>query len=304
MTSSPASVPHGHRVLVVGDIALDVDLELDLNAGRDEKRTVLAGKRLLGGTGANVAAAAARLGSRVALAGTVGTDPMGPWLAASVAEASLDASLVRAIEGRSTLAVILHDGGRRTVIVDRGVADNLSWFAGALLLDACTAASAVYLSGMSLGIAERVLATGHPRVIVGLEERQVAVGSEATRWRAVLDRAWAAIVNEACARSLGPCMTTVIETRGAAGAVIHSPGGIVRSVPARPTTAVDATGAGDAFAGAFVHFSGAVPILEAARLAAVAASLSVEAAGAQGGLPDEPAVMAAARLLLTHEVPA
>jgi sugar/nucleoside kinase (ribokinase family) len=76
----------------------------------------------------------------------------------------------------------------------------------------------------------------------------------------------------------------VIVKRGAAGATLITSGGIV-SVPAHPTTVVDPTGAGDAFAGAFL---GRLAVLErdddAALLDAfahggAAASVTVESFG-------------------------
>ena len=52
------------------------------------------------------------------------------------------------------------------------------------------------------------------------------------------------------------------------------------------TTAVDTTGAGDTFNGAFAHaITNGQSIEEAVFFANIAASLSVEKFGAQGGMP-------------------
>jgi sugar/nucleoside kinase (ribokinase family) len=83
-------------------------------------------------------------------------------------------------------------------------------------------------------------------------------------------------------------------TAGAVGALLYV-NGERYEVPPRPTHEVDATGAGDVFAAAFlVHYQHAGDPWEAAAAAACAASLSVEAAG-MAGVPDRPTLDAALR---------
>ncbi len=70
-----------------------------------------------------------------------------------------------------------------------------------------------------------------------------------------------------------------VVTEGAKGAMVYSQGAKFHS-PARPTTVVDPTGAGDIFAAAFlVRLAETDDPHEAARFANVAASLSVEKVG-------------------------
>jgi sugar/nucleoside kinase (ribokinase family) len=88
---------------------------------------------------------------------------------------------------------------------------------------------------------------------------------------------------------------TVVETAGRAGAVIHDPAGPDVRIPGIRVDPVDATGAGDCFAGALCHYLARDHDLVAAcQLAVVAAGLSTLALGAQGALPTEAAVNAAA----------
>jgi ribokinase len=98
--------------------------------------------------------------------------------------------------------------------------------------------------------------------------------------------------NEAEREALGsiPEGIVVIETRGAAGAVIHDAGGD-RSVPAPAVEATDTTGAGDCFNGvlAAAILEGR-PVDEAVRAAVVAAALSTTVPGAREGLPDRDAI--------------
>ena len=76
----------------------------------------------------------------------------------------------------------------------------------------------------------------------------------------------------------------LIVTLGASGAVVFPADGSARiEVPALPVKLVDATGAGDSFAGAFLaYWMNGAPLETAARHAAVAGSLTTTAEGAQG----------------------
>jgi ribokinase len=91
---------------------------------------------------------------------------------------------------------------------------------------------------------------------------------------------------EAAARALaGQTGAPVIVTLGAAGALVWD-GGAVHRVPAPAVVAVDATGAGDTFCGVLAAcLAEGLELPEAARLAVAAASMSVTAAGARGGMP-------------------
>ena len=77
-----------------------------------------------------------------------------------------------------------------------------------------------------------------------------------------------------------------IITLGAEGALIAN-GGSVTRVPAPPVEPVDTTGAGDTFVGAFAaELARGASVEEAVHFAVVAASLSVTAPGARGGMPN------------------
>jgi 2-dehydro-3-deoxygluconokinase len=82
------------------------------------------------------------------------------------------------------------------------------------------------------------------------------------------------------------------------GCLLGYDGRLVAIPPFVPEAVVDATGAGDAFDGAFLHglVSGLSPE-EAARLAAVCAALSLRKRGAIGGLPYRDEAYAAWRAL-------
>ena len=102
----------------------------------------------------------------------------------------------------------------------------------------------------------------------------------------------ALIFNEEVEASLAKYPNKLIVTLGDEGAMYHNGENIVK-VHGYKTTAVDTTGAGDTFNGAFAHkISEGASIEEAVFFANIAGSLSVEQFGAQGGMPTLQAVQA------------
>lgn len=88
---------------------------------------------------------------------------------------------------------------------------------------------------------------------------------------------------------------TVVETRGPEGAVIHPPSLADEHIAGIPVKAVDATGAGDCFAGALCHYlASGLELIAASELAVAAAGLSTRALGAQSALPTDAEVRVAA----------
>jgi ribokinase len=86
----------------------------------------------------------------------------------------------------------------------------------------------------------------------------------------------------------------VIETQGAEGAVIHQADGSDELVPAPHVPVVDTTGAGDCFNGVLAAgLASGAELTEAVRDAVMAASLSVDTAGAREGMPDRDAIVEA-----------
>lgn len=276
------------RVIVVGDTAVDYYLRLPQAgwAGRpaaDEKITAACAVRLPGGTGANAAVAAQRLGSDVSLYSAVGDDPYGEWLLQALAARGVRTGGVRVIHGTSTQATILLAGRTRQVIVDRGVADRL----GTLPPPPASSADIVYLTGSGAAIKRLAGAGLAGYVIAGIEGGMAGTPGLA----AALCRAELVITNTAGRAAFAgqlPTKRAVIETRGPQGVTIHYPDAPAERIPALATPAVDATGAGDCFAGAFCNYVGAgLELTAAVRLAVAAAALSTRALGAQSALPTD-----------------
>ena len=273
------------RVIVVGDTAVDYYLRLPRAPGTaaDEKITAEHAIRLPGGTGANAAVAARRLGSEVSLYSAVGDDRYGEWLIQALAARGVRTGGVRVIHGTSTQATILLAGRTRQVIVDRGVADHL----GTLPPPPASRADIVYLTGSGAVVARLAGAGLAGYVIAGIEGGMAGTPGLA----AALRGARLVITNTAGRDAFAgqlPAALPVIETRGTQGVTIHYPDAPAERIPALATPAVDATGAGDCFAGAFCNYVGAgLELTAAVRLAVAAAALSTRALGAQSALPTD-----------------
>lgn len=281
-------------VVVVGSANLDVVLTVARIPRPGE--TVLATSRTLGagGKGANQAAAAARSGARTALLGALGDDDGGALLREALTTAGVDTSLLRtSSRGTGTAQVVVDAAGENAIVVDAGAnADLVDLTAAELALVAQAGAVLAQLEvplatvtqALSAARGLRVLnaAPAHPLpsaltdvvdVLVVNEQEALEVGEAAD-----LDTALTALLRRV------PEVVVTLGARGALRAVRGEQPQPVAGVPARAV--VDTTGAGDAFCGALVAARAAgAPAADAVRTACVAASLSVERAGAGGSAP-------------------
>jgi ribokinase len=240
-----------------------------------------------GGKGGNQAVAAARVlgGGTVAMMGAVGDDQLGvSALEALRADAvRTDQVLVTSDQPTGVALIAVGPDGENQISVAPGanlalrpehVVDALETLRPHLLL-------------ASLEVAERTI-----RAAVGwARDHGVPVvlnPAPFQPWvRHLLPLATYVTPNEGEFALLGDvaARVTIIETRGAEGARIHSDGA-VEDVPAIRVDAVDTTGAGDCFNG--VLAAGLVrdlPVRDAVQQANIAATLSVRVAGAREGMP-------------------
>jgi ribokinase len=252
-------------VVVVGDVATDVVvvLEGEPAPGSDRPASIVTRG---GGAAANVAAHLARLGLSVELAGCVGDDPSGAGLAAELAGVGVRLAL-RTVPGipTGTIVSLVEPGGQRSMLADR--AANLELAVGDVPLP--QRGGHLYVSGYTLL---------HPRPRpAGLRALQDAAAAGCTvsvdpastgplaqygvdRWLADTAAATLLLPNadearlltgcrdaEDAARALAARYPVVAVKLGPDGALWAS-GDVLVHRPAHPTTVVDTTGAGDAFA--------------------------------------------------------
>jgi ribokinase len=293
-------------VLVVGSLNEDVLVTVDRLPGRGETVVGSAVTVAPGGKGANQAAAAGRLGSGVAMIGRVGDDPAGDRQRAALADAGVDAGLVRStpgeLTGTATIAVEAADGENLIVVVpganaallpaDVDVAELRQ--AAVVLLQLETPLETV-LAAAEAGTGLVVLNPAPPQPLPAglLAVVDVLVPNEHELLRLTGadhgDRDPAELVE--LARGLGA--GSVVVTLGARGAlVVPVEGDAVLQAPPS-VRAVDTTGAGDCFCGALAQALARGELLAGAvRYAVAAAAASTTGAGARGALPDHAAVTA------------
>jgi sugar/nucleoside kinase (ribokinase family) len=298
-------VSRSRSILVLGDVVTDVVVRPlgPLQHGTDTPSAIMIGG---GGSAANTAAWAAACGADVAFVGRVGRD-QAAWHIDLLAEVGMRAYLAVDDEFPTARIVVLVDGaGERAMLTDRGANDRL--VDGDLDDTLLAEAGIVHVSGYSLSVvgprrvAQRALLEAHRgRSLTSVDPNSVSMLGElgVSEFLRLTDGVDLCFPNadEACAltgfddpRAAAVALTstyaTVVCKLGPNGAVVASGGAIVAEGPAVATTVVDTTGAGDAFAGAYLAglaagSDGSSPLTQALA----AASLAV---GRVGGRPPRP----------------
>jgi sugar/nucleoside kinase (ribokinase family) len=254
------------RVLVVGDVVDDVVVR-PLTGVTHASDTDAEIRRTDGGSAANVAAWLGWLGADVRFVGRAGSDGARRH-EASLAAYGVDARISADPDlPTATLVALLDPNAERTMYVDR--AANATLTAADLPADVLDGVGWLHLTGYSLfddGVRPVVL-----DLVAAARERgcgwSVDPSSVAFLARCPRFPAWVAgadlllpnedeavhltgdAVPEEAALALGP--PEVVVKLGAAGAVCAA-GGELHRVAALPTSVVDTTGAGDAFAAGYL----------------------------------------------------
>jgi sugar/nucleoside kinase (ribokinase family) len=306
-------------LLVLGDINPDLilsDAAMEVAFGQAE--TLVDDAQLtVGGSGAIMACAAARLGLRVALAGLVGDDQFGAFMLREVSRRGVDVSGVVVDGGaRTGLTVVLARPGDRAILTFPGAiaamaADRID--AGLLARARHVHVSSFYLqTALAPGLAE-VLARaraqgattsvdpnwdpsggwdGGLRELLPLVDVLLPNAAEACRIAAVPD------VEPAAATLAAPGPLVAVKLGRDGGLAVPAGGGPVMRSPAPHAVVepVDAVGAGDTFdAGLLAGWLAGAPLEEALALACACGALSLRRAGgtaAQPTLEEARAVMA------------
>ena len=250
----------------------------------------------VGGAPANVTAGVARLGAPARFAGWAGADPLADGLLAGLAARGVEVAVVR--RGRAPLStVLLHPGGERTLLTDRGEG-------GLELVDVVPEwvgdAAVVHLDGYDLlrfpDAVRTAAATAHDlgvpvTVDVAAATRIEQHGVAAYRDLLAGLRPDVLFCNAAEAAALGldgnlprwaPAL--VLVHAGASPTRVLTAAGSWR-VPVPPLPAGrlrDTTGCGDAFAaGVLAGWRAGMPVLDAVRAGHAAAAVVAGVVGAQ-----------------------
>ena len=295
----------------IGLAVRDVSALLERYPRPDEKLRARELHESGGGPAPTALVTLARLGRKTALSATVGDDAVGRFILEGLVRENVDVSAVAVRpDFVSPTSIILVEGGRRTILEPpRGVDFPLEWSdvrklpledASALLVDArvvevqTRAARVVREAG---GLV--VLDCGHPREGVDdlIAESDVAIFSytypSALHGTDVDIETFLSEVQKRLPRS-GPAVAGV--TLGPKGcAILSRERGFIR-LEAPAVEAVDTTGAGDVFHGAFLHaFLKTGSVETSARFANVTASRKCEGMTGRAPIPAEEEIWRLAR---------
>jgi len=293
-------------VLAAGNINTDISFFLDEMPGPDCETEALEYSIFQGGSAANFAVAAAKLGLNAGIVGCLGGDAFGDYALASLRGAGIDTSCVKVFEEERTGTVcILVDSNGRRMIAYRGANRNLASVLSLALPSSPTQDPKKPVED-SAG-AKRdpdiiQLCNVKPEIISAVKGRasllSVDPGSGARLLRTEdLKGIDLLMLNEAECRSitglgymdgsemLNRFVGTVVVKLGAKGAFL-SERGLKKMQPAFGTNVVDTTGAGDAFdAGFIAAVSCRKGPEEALVWGAGAAALKIQVRGARNGIP-------------------
>lgn len=279
-------------VVCIGHASYDLVFELDHHPEADEKCTASGLVACGGGPAANAAVTATRLARRAAFVGYLGWDPLGDAHFQELVREGVETALVCRGDSPTPLSVVLvKPDGRRALVNYRGATPPLA--ADAVDPQSLEAKVALFdghepeVSGCFLphcrsqGTAT-VLDAGslHPgtRQLMFEVDYLVASRKFAAQWLGRDDPLQAL-------EKLSAQSPAVVITLGEEG-VIWQRGDERGAMPAFPVQAVDTTGAGDTFHGAFaVALADGLGWLETLRFASAAAALSCTKLGARPGIP-------------------
>jgi ribokinase len=305
------SIPGAPRLTVAGYISVDYLCRINALPQTGERITSRHIEKALGGPATNVAVAAAAVGEpyglNVDLATAVGDDPDSDWALRELGRRGVHVLPVRRpANNRLSRAVVMIDAeGNRTIInepfeISEGDLLDMMDFAPEPV-PACLHIEGFHYERMAASI-DRCHQVGWkvslhstglpgttrtPGAFLDLLKQIDLTFINDTMFREIfsLDAPISSMIEQARGiLSTSKERGDVILTLGRHGAVVFpKSGGPSIEVPALPVDLVDATGAGDAFAGIFLSFwlNGA-SLHEAARHAAAGGSLAITAEGAQG----------------------
>ncbi len=278
-----------HVIVSIGDLVLDISIvpEGALRPDDDCPATITMGG---GGQSANFCAWSAALGEHSSLVTRIGDDERGRGLVADLEAKGVDVHPVWCNEPTGAIAVVIGPDGERTMATQRGASVGLSpedldeaWFDGARLIH--VPAYSLFLEPLASAARAAIRLVRERGGMLAVDLSSVA-GLRAygpARMAYVLARLKPEVLfaTQAEAQTVAVPLDSLAQVPvtklGRGGCRVFG-----QVIPAPAVTAIDPTGAGDAFAAAFcvAWLRGATPI-ESAEHAVAAASQAVLTAGAR-----------------------
>jgi sugar/nucleoside kinase (ribokinase family) len=289
--------------LCVGDIDVDVLVQVDRLPTRDGKVNGSLLQRAPGGMAGNVSVALSRLGARVRIMGRVGDDPEAEFALEALSRAGVDIDFVVHILGARTFSCIslLTPDGEKSLIKLM----TSAYRPGPADLSDLVYQGVSHVHLTSAGDSElcrRVIELAHDHgATASLDiEKADCPGNTMELLKGVngFDLVFCnsesrEFVDATLGRPLDEQVPTVITTQGATGSEVETKGVRFFS-PGFDAKVVDTTGAGDCFAAAFLYarLMSRLDWVQALRFANKAAAMSTTGLGAQSALPTADEVLA------------
>lgn len=298
------------KIAVVGSINIDYVIEADRLPELGE--TVLGNHFFLslGGKGANQAVAASRLGGNVALFGSIGNDENGQIIKGKMQKEKVDLSHLNTIENHPSGAAFIElcDSENRIVVISGANMHTDVSYINSVTAELLKYDVILFQLETPLEMMEHivpVLAENRKTIILNpapalkLKEELINKITYLTpnefEYGLILDS------EDSMETLLRRYPNKLIITRGTKG-VTYFDGDKQIEVPVIIVDAVDTTGAGDTFSGAFaVGISEGKGLYESIYFGNVAAGLSVTKKGAQTGMPYRKEVEQIMKAGLSHE---
>lgn len=282
------------KISVLGSINMDMTVTAERIPHKGE---TLAGQSLHyipGGKGANQAVAMARLGADVEMFGCVGDDANGRQLLETLKSEGVATSNIGVLNGVPTgIALITVGENDNTIVVVAGANEKVDCAYVDRISEELKKSDLVVLQHeipsdtveYTVDLCDK---NGIPVVLNPAPARQVKEETiqKVTYLTPNEHEADLIFGKGNVQKALREYPEKLMITLGAKGVCTCLKSGEILTVPARKANVADTTGAGDTLNGAFsVKIAEGATIEEALRFANIAASLSTEAFGAQGGMP-------------------
>jgi ribokinase len=293
MTTRPAVIA------VVGSAMMDLTAYAD---HLPEPGQTLAGQLFttgFGGKGANQAVMAAHCGAQVHFIGKLGDDVFGTAIADNFVKVGIHSEYVEKGSTPNGVAHIWVDGnGENRIIIIPGANHEIETAKAVQAIDSISNLSIVVAQceikqEVTLAAFRAAKARGCTTILNPAPYQEISsellslcdwIIPNETEFRELHGELPS---NDEILKSFRPGKSSIV-TLGGKGAVYISPEGKLHHATAPKVTAIDTTGAGDAFVGSFAYglASGKDPI-EAMKFGIAIASLSVTRKGAQSSYPDQ-----------------
>ena len=286
-------------IVVVGSAMMDLTAYADV---LPEPGQTLAGQLFttgFGGKGANQAVMAAHCGAQVHFIGKLGEDVFGKAIADNFVKVGINSQFVETSSTPNGVAHIWVDGnGENRIIIIPGANHEIEVTKAVAAIDsiqdlAIVVAQCEIKQEVTTAAFKAAKARGATTILNPAPYQQLSAELlELTDWLIPNETEFRELhgslpSDDQVLKSFRPGKNSIV-TLGSKGAVYISTDGQIHHAPAPQVTAVDTTGAGDAFVGsfAFALASGKEPF-DAMKFGIKIASLTVTRKGAQSSYPDQ-----------------